>query len=562
MYEVQPNDDFADSGSDIETYDQPEDTADDEIRAPPVGIVLGDGCVHTHASEKLAPFPCPLPIGTYVALSVKEGKIERYAAVAPPNESPALNELIRRGIAAPLPELQRRISYDEDPPGPMFTELKWSNPEHTGNHHAKGNTCKMVLRLMDTQAELQKWAQEEHVALRGQITLPKDPKLVVDTMELPLDKLTDEVMEALEKQCQPSALGVRGQGDRIDVQRRRSVETKAVSFGSARQLEHFLFPETLEEIRKILAPTAASVSAEFHKLVVYPPGGFFREHVDTQSSPNHFATIVLSLYGDLDRLRVCDKDAVLPLPTAQGFSLPFMAFLTSEPHEVIAAPERRAVITYHLHRNGQRRVPIPPLLLQTRADFEALYYGGPLGDRGIEGFCVLLRHTYGSAALRPELLKGSDRLVYDSLHGAFDLYLVQLTEEELEEPDGSTSTAGFKAILSRDVWVGPLIHVPTPYYADGELMTDQQAVRLHRLKHVMFFSLIGGRRTEHKAMQRSRWYGNRDGASEYWYERAALVALISVWRRRRGLAYALARRSSIFGLRRLEPVRHLIATFL
>jgi hypothetical protein len=53
--------------------------------------------------------------------------------------------------------------------------------------------------------------------------------------------------------------------------------------------------ELLESIRKKLAPHCDVIRSDLYKLLVYGPGDFFAEHVDTQRSGSMFGTLVVML---------------------------------------------------------------------------------------------------------------------------------------------------------------------------------------------------------------------------------------------------------------------------
>jgi hypothetical protein len=44
-----------------------------------------------------------------------------------------------------------------------------------------------------------------------------------------------------------------------------------------------------------MIPTNSQITAELYKMVIYPPGGFFRPHRDTQRVENMFGTLVVVL---------------------------------------------------------------------------------------------------------------------------------------------------------------------------------------------------------------------------------------------------------------------------
>jgi hypothetical protein len=53
--------------------------------------------------------------------------------------------------------------------------------------------------------------------------------------------------------------------------------------------------EVLQQIQALLQPDAGAVAADFYKLNIYGPGGFFKPHYDTPRSSDMFGTLVVCL---------------------------------------------------------------------------------------------------------------------------------------------------------------------------------------------------------------------------------------------------------------------------
>ena len=107
------------------------------------------------------------------------------------------------------------------------------------------------------------------------------------------------------------------------------------------------------------------VTAEFHKLLVYGPGGFFVGHRDTEKAPGMFATLVVVLPsffagGDL-LVRHRGREARLTLRPKDPAEAAFAAFYADCVHKVLPVAEgHRLTLAYNLVRAGKGRPPKPP----------------------------------------------------------------------------------------------------------------------------------------------------------------------------------------------------------
>jgi predicted 2-oxoglutarate/Fe(II)-dependent dioxygenase YbiX len=102
------------------------------------------------------------------------------------------------------------------------------------------------------------------------------------------------------------------------------------------------------------------VAADFYKLLVYDPGGFFVDHRDTEKVPGMFATMVLVLPsahsgGELV-IKHLGREVVLDLRPEEPSEIGFAAFYADCVHEVRPVKKGcRLTLVYNLHFAGKRR---------------------------------------------------------------------------------------------------------------------------------------------------------------------------------------------------------------
>jgi len=114
----------------------------------------------------------------------------------------------------------------------------------------------------------------------------------------------------------------------------------------------------IKQIESIV-PNCASggLQAELYKLNIYPPGGFFKPHVDTPRSGNMFGSLVVclpSLFGG-GELVVRHQDEVIKYNWSSttsdpSTSLSWAMFFSDIEHEVLPVTQGyRVTLTYNLH---------------------------------------------------------------------------------------------------------------------------------------------------------------------------------------------------------------------
>ncbi len=158
------------------------------------------------------------------------------------------------------------------------------------------------------------------------------------------------------------------------------------------------------------------VAAEFYKLLLYGPGGFFTGHRDTEKAPGMFATLVVALPsahagGELV-VRHKGREACLDLRCDDPAEAAFAAFYADCVHEVRpVAQGHRLILTYNLLRRG--RSPGPPSYEQEQARGIALLQGWcedatRPGGTAPRKLVYPLEHAYTPAELGFPALKGAD----------------------------------------------------------------------------------------------------------------------------------------------------------
>lgn len=187
------------------------------------------------------------------------------------------------------------------------------------------------------------------------------------------------------------------------------------------------------------------VMAEFYKLLLYGPGGFFVGHRDTEKAPGMFATLVIALPsihagGELV-VRHMGREAVLDLHCEDPAEVAFAAFYADCVHEVRPVTDgHRLILTYNLRRGGQGRPPEPPSYVQEQARAAALLQdwckdAAQPGGAAPRKLVYRLEYAYTPAELEFAALKGSDAAAAGVLAAAApqagcDLHLALLTVEE------------------------------------------------------------------------------------------------------------------------------------
>lgn len=203
----------------------------------------------------------------------------------------------------------------------------------------------------------------------------------------------------------------------------------------------------MESIRTSLSPSYPAIEARLYKLVVYQPGSFFAEHVDTQRSEDMFGTVVVELSpefsgGDLvlrhpktNETDTMDNHA--SMDNKGSYSV--IAFYADVKHEVkkVESGYRLALI-FNLHRLEGPATPPEPLPASTelaahftnalkaiqdkpedKDDYELDSHGQEIQPPCVIG--LLLLHQYAVTTCTPQNLKGPDALIYQAINASPEL---------------------------------------------------------------------------------------------------------------------------------------------
>lgn len=182
------------------------------------------------------------------------------------------------------------------------------------------------------------------------------------------------------------------------------------------------------------------IGAEFYKLLVYEPGGFFLGHRDTEKAPGMFATLVIALPsahggGELV-VHHGGREARLDLRADDPAEAAFAAFYADCVHEILPVTDGcRLTLVYNLVRRGGGRPPEPPDHRAEQAHAAALLRAWGEDEEAPSKLVYPLEHAYTPAELGFSALKGADAAVAGVLVAAApragcELHLALLTIEE------------------------------------------------------------------------------------------------------------------------------------
>lgn len=263
-------------------------------------------------------------------------------------------------------------------------------------------------------------------ALLANVTNPGD--FYIDgTLEIPMPRLEVEgigalsfpiphpQLETLVHHATPAPYG-RGPETLIDpaVRNVRQIPPDAVKISG--KSWPTTFHEILSQVTAGLGCHHATVSAELYKLLIYPPGGFFLAHRDTEKAPGMFATLVLTLpsahRGGALRIRHAGREVTIASHAADPSELAFAAFYADCEHEVLPVREGyRVCLVYNLIQSpAATAAPSPqapnyaPQIDQAAA-LLAAFWQSPGPARKL---AWLLDHQYSPAGLTGSALKGAD----------------------------------------------------------------------------------------------------------------------------------------------------------
>lgn len=258
-----------------------------------------------------------------------------------------------------------------------------------------------------------------------------DPPLKVGNQQY--GTLFDPNVDALLATATPAPFG-RGTETVIDPSVRNAVEIPASRL-NVLELEQALLARSRvrDLIHQVIPVTLYEYQARLYKMHMYTTGGFFRPHRDTLHDPSHHATLVVVLPtehtgGELvithnDQRHVfatghkvlsacvfftdCLHE-VLPVQSGVRIALQFDLWVT--PLKSVAPKTRETLTIVESDKEPEEKSAF-----LSRKCLDVVQKEVDLCKQEGKGLALILSHQYSRSGLKPELLKGIDRLIYDGL---------------------------------------------------------------------------------------------------------------------------------------------------
>ena len=184
------------------------------------------------------------------------------------------------------------------------------------------------------------------------------------------------------------------------------------------------FATILRAAAEGLGCDAGDLDAHLYKLLVYPTGGFFAPHRDTEKVDGMVATLAISLptagVGGELAVRHAGREVVIDMNAEEPSELAFAAFYSDCSHETrpLRSGHRLSLVFNLCIRSGvlgaPRRAPDNGAVVKAVAERLAAWARD--GDQ--DKLVWLLEHDYSSAGLSFDTLKNADRSVADVLKEA------------------------------------------------------------------------------------------------------------------------------------------------
>lgn len=252
--------------------------------------------------------------------------------------------------------------------------------------------------------------------------------------------LSPEGEVALSAVCTPAPFG-RGEETMLDTNVRNTLQLDPSKFTVIGNSFHqMMSKENLDYIRKVLTPSSEEMTATLYKLLYYPPGSFFKSHVDTLRSQDMFATLVIELQAPSSggMLSVTHQGKVVECThrytKGRNKGVGVTAFFADCKHEVQRVEcGARVALVYVLTRRGTLPQPTPfnAVADSVKSAFRTF---NKLGDP-CRFLGYLLAHQYAVTSVMPDSLKGADRIVYDQLQHSneFEMFVAPVSIFETGE---------------------------------------------------------------------------------------------------------------------------------
>jgi hypothetical protein len=277
------------------------------------------------------------------------------------------------------------------------------------------------------------------------------PRIEVEGVGLLGFPLTEFHIRALIGRATPAPYG-RGSETILDESVRKVWQLPATDVRLGGKAWDAAFGTVISEVTRGLGCAAGSIRAELYKLLVYPPGGFFGWHRDTEKTDGMLATLVLVLPsahrgGELI-IRHQEREVTAQMGSEDPSELRYAAFFADCEHELRPVTEgHRVCLVFNLVRVpdlvGQADWR-PPTSAEEMGRIQRLLEGAFSADGAPRKLVWLLEHQYTKASLSLTGLKGADaglvrvlgpaaRMAGLTLH----LCQVHIHEEGAAEPGAS-----------------------------------------------------------------------------------------------------------------------------
>ncbi|KAF8596409.1 hypothetical protein BDV93DRAFT_480289 [Ceratobasidium sp. AG-I] len=258
------------------------------------------------------------------------------------------------------------------------------------------------------------------------ITTTVDPGLIVEGAGLISLPLSPDTARSLIEICNQAPFG-KGDSTIVDKQVRDTWELDASKVGFTNPLWADFLQKTTRNISSNLGVDLEVVQpkAELHKLLIYEKGSHFLPHVDTEKSPEMFATMVIVLPSHFEGAAVClahsSQQQILhsggPDTASQTAVL---AWYTDVTHEVKPVTfGYRFALAYNLLRSNTSKAPLPsPQDAVSIALRKALTLWVGAIENGYDAPSKLawfLDHRYSHMNMNRSSLKGQDAYIVKCL---------------------------------------------------------------------------------------------------------------------------------------------------
>ena len=173
----------------------------------------------------------------------------------------------------------------------------------------------------------------------------------------------------------------------------------------------------LDRAAEGLGCPGGALAADFHKLLIYEPGGFFAPHRDTEKADGMVATLTIALPvagtgGDLV-IRHAGRETVVDMRTGEPSELAWTAFYADCEHETLPIAEgHRVCLVYNLVLKPGGNIPAAAPDYAGLVEPAAAELAARCRDPEGSGKLVwLLEHDYSAAGLSFDALKNVDAAV-------------------------------------------------------------------------------------------------------------------------------------------------------